>query len=491
MKAKEEKPTRLLTAKQRTHLAEQLAAGLTMPEAAQAIRRTEASVQQTIESDDEFAANVELAMGIGAAKRVPPPPPVPLPPPTLPPAPPRQEAAPTHRVEPPAPPEASIELAGRLVDVSERWIERWANVREQAKRLGEGRCGQLRWVEERCVQAGMHPMDRQWAWHFEEFYKSGKFVDVGRFGLRAAKSDSNCRAIVAEVLLTPRVLEPGLVGVCPVIAQNMREANDRCTTIVAILNACGFSEQTSRTRDLYGYQRAGGGTVAMVISLHDGEGHPVEFRIYPANISGAVGFTGIAGFCDEVDLWGNDKQANPASRVIELLITRYTTQKNALLHVMSASYMGDSEHAKMIARGDTALQRVARLGEDGAKIDTEARARLASIIHSTDALLTTPAKADSTDIPCWVSNPVAPIETCFALAGGDIKRMIFLYGGRVNPSVGRAQSMNIEELQALGEANLKLVGGRETPRLQTFDGLPSWDPRSRNFQGGGGGGQSL
>lgn len=381
------------------------------------------------------------------------------------------------RRAPPPPPSIPPPLVTTGGETS--WVEIWSQIRKEATELAAGEFGQLLWVERACVKAGMHPLDRQWLWHFQEFYASKKRLDVGRFGLRAAKSDSNCRAVTAEVLLSPRRLEPGFVGVCPVMSSNMSEADDRFDTIVQILSACGLTDLTGiRQPEAEGFQRGGGGNSARVISLRDAQGYKVEFRIYPASISGAAGFTGIAGFCDEVDLWGKEAGANPAKRVFEVLLARYATQPTAKLHVMSASYHRDSEHASMIAAGDTPLQRVARLGVDGAAKDTEARARLAVAIGSRDPLLLTPADPKSTDIPCWVSNPVAPIEECYALAKGDVRRMMFLYGGRLNLLGGRAASMGLEDLQALGDRNRQLCsdGG---PRLMSFDDLPSYDPRSR------------
>lgn len=461
-----------------------------MGNAARAARTTVPTIERWIEEDDELADEIEDAIAVGEMAKVKTRSVVPVPVAVAAlPLPPAVAGA----LELPAERRATEALGGED-DARTSWQKRWATHREEAAELGAASGGHLRWVERECVRGGLHPMDRQWMWHFEEFYRSGKMVDVGRFGLRAAKSDSCCRALVAEVLLMSRHLEPGIVGVCPVMAQNMREADDRFDTITAVLRACGVQDLTgSRGEDTNGgFQRSGGGSNARVIALHDADGHPVEFRIYPASVSGAAGFTGIAGFCDEVDLWGKEQAANPAKRVFEILFTRYTTQPGAKLHVMSASYNPDSEHAKMIAQGDTALQRVARLGEDGARIDTEARARLAVQINSTDPLLLTPAKPDSTDIPCWVSNPVAPIEACYARAKGDVRSMIFLYGGRVNPTSGRTIAVNVDEMLALAEANQRLVSSGE-PRgeMQRFDGLPSWDPRSRSHGGGGGGDQSI
>lgn len=460
----------------RAKFLEALRAGDSMALAAKAARSTLATIQKMVADDDDFAEAVELATAVGGTKAAPevaPPVSEPSPPDDQPAAP--DDPTPTITVEPPLPPS---------------WEERWSKIRAEAAQLGKGGTGQLLWVEQQCVKAGMHPMDPQWIWHFSEFYASQKMLDVGRFGLRAAKSDSCCRAIAAEVLLTQRRLEPGMVGVCPVMSRDMREADGRFETLVQVLSACGIADLTGTRSREDGFQRSGGGNGARVIALRDGEGHPVEFRIYPASVAGAAGFTGIAGFCDEVDLWGKEQAANPARKVFEILLSRYATQPTAKLHVMSASYYHESEHAKMVALGDTPLQRVARLGVEGARKDMEARARLAILINSSDPLLLTPSLPESTDIPCWVCNPVAPIENCYKQSRGNIRQMIYLYGGRVNPAGGRHPTVTIDEMRALGEANRRLVGNADSPRdaLIKFDGLPSWDPRSRY---GGSGGQTI
>lgn len=461
-----------VTAEQKKKILARLRLGLSPWVAIRYAQVTRKQYQLLHDEDDAFAEAVENATAAGAVeqakkkhgkKRVSM---LPLPEPM--------------RRAPPPPPSVPPPLV--VSGGESTWVEVWSQIREEAAELAPGPLGQLLWVERACVKAGMHPLDRQWLWHFQEFYASKKRVDVGRFGLRAAKSDSCCRAITAEVLLTPRRLEPGVVGVCPVMSSNMSEADDRFDTIVQVLRACGITDLTGQRRpEEEGFQRAGGGSSARVISLRDAQGFKVEFRIYPATVSGAAGFTGIAGFCDEVDLWGKEAGANPAKHVFEVLLARYATQPTAKLHVMSASYRHDSEHAQMIAAADTTLQRVARLGDDGAKIDTEARATLAVAIGSHDPLLLTPADPKSTDVPCWVSNPMAPIETCYALAKGDVKRMVYLYGGKLNPTGGRAATMGLEDLRALGDRNRQLCSDTgERGRLIAFDDLPSHDPRSRS-----------
>jgi hypothetical protein len=378
--------------------------------------------------------------------------------------------------------------------------ERWGNILAEANRLHPNPyVAAMMWVESRCVAAGLHPMDEVWRWHFENFYGSGKMVDAGRFGLRAAKSDSCMRVSAAEALMIQRTLEPRLVGVCPIISAAVPEASDRFDTARQVLAACGLSDLTGvrNADDPYGFSCAGGGQSARTITTYDSQGHHIEFRIYHCAIVGAIGYTGIAGFFDELDKWGRDGLANPAQRVVDLAMIRYTTQPAARVHAMSASYFPESYHYRMIKEGDTPLQRVARMGPIGAARDQEARWRLHRLLSSGElhkgdpdlALLEGPSDPMSVDIPCWVTNPtVAPIERCYEMNKGKIRQMLALNGGRADYN---ATTSSGGDFSGLLEANLRL---QSVPTgTQTLDGFrrasgeptvgrcydgPSWDPRS-------------
>jgi len=386
---------------------------------------------------------------------------------------------------------------GPTEDEGEDQSERWGNILLQAQAFHSNpHMGNLLWVDSRCVAAGMHPMDEVWKRHFCDFYESGKRIDAGRFGLRAAKSDSCIRATVAEVLMTQRQLEPGQAGVCPIISANMSEASDRFDTAVKVLAACGLREAKRNLKDKFGFQQAGGGTQGHTIFTFDSQGHPVEMRIYSCSVAGVIGYTGIAGFFDELDKWGKDLGANPAERVMDLALQRYTTQPTARVHAMSASYFEKSYHRRMIDEGDTPLQRVARLGLLGARRDEESRKRLYEEIKDDPAqkgnpdleLLLEPADPMSVDIPCWVTNPVAPIEECYKSNKGRIRQMLALSGGRAAYNVGVAGVVNFD---GLAEANLRLQSS-DRGRERTIDGAehrymgdvgrcydgPSHDPRS-------------
>lgn len=332
--------------------------------------------------------------------------------------------------------------------------DRWARAHEEAAVLGGAQpdIGRLLWVERRCVDAGLHAMHPLWIRHFADFYASGAFEDVGRFGVRAAKSDSTCRAITAEVLLMPRILERTVNARCPVMSANINEANDRFVTITEILRACGILDFFGHGDVNEGtFKKSGGGMAPLIIELHDAQGHKVKFQVSAANEAAAAGFTGIAGFCDELDLYGKATGANPAAKVLRILRSRYATQPDARLHLMSATYDRESEHARLVGLGPSVGRYIARIGEEGARADHEARLRLAALIHSADPLLLAPPlSADCPDIPSWVTNPIAPIEAAYAKSA-DLREMFGLYGGRLE--LAGAAAMTLEDAEYMAAQN--------------------------------------
>ncbi len=303
----------------------------------------------------------------------------------------------------------------------------------------------LKWIDRRCVAAGMHPLDDWWLATFAEFYATGKLILAGRVGLRGGKSDSVVRALVNDVLFAQRTLDPGVVGVAPILSTDRTEASGRLYAVKRILLACGIAAtREDGVEPLAGglggeftstVTPAGGGVVRTL----DSQGHVVEWRIYPATRNSAIGFTAVGGFCDEIDLW-RDRQtsASPASEVLDLLGQRFTTTiATSRLYLFSASYGGESAHTRILDKGDHPLQHVARLGPLGAARDTAARLELAALAVLPDPRLTAPADPKSPNVPSWVTNPAAPIMVCRNLSS-DLGAMFTRYGGQPQGGAGAA-----------------------------------------------------
>ena len=322
---------------------------------------------------------------------------------------------------------------------------RWSNIRaDAARRFGPGDFGQLLWMDERCAKAGMHALDDWWREDIAGFYASGKPEHAGRLGLRGAKSTSIPRPLSRDALFTERTLDPTVPGVIPIISVDKTEADGRFETIRGTLRACGMAPKKPDDSSVPILPDGIGGiyessTLASgggVIYFKDSQGHALEFRVYAAKVAGVVGYTGVGGFCDEVDLWVDDRGVNPAERVLDLLGKRFTTQRAARLYAFSASYYPNSAHKRKIDEGDTMLQHLARLGPIGAARDDEARARLAATIKSTDPRLLAKADPSSPDVPSWVTNPLVTIEDCYARSKEKLGPMFALYGGRAHEAAG-------------------------------------------------------
>jgi len=314
----------------------------------------------------------------------------------------------------------------------------------------------------------MHPLDTWWLWHFEQFYLSGKRVDAGRGGVRSAKSDSTCRPVIAELLFTDRRIEPGPPAVYAVMAHQKGEANQRFDTMSNILTACGLQNLTGKRNadSVDGFVQAGGGSQPLMISVYDSQAHPIELRVATASVAGAIGFTGIGAFCDEVDKWGKEKGANPAKMVFDLLLSRFATQPAALVHMFSASYIPGSFHAATIKEGDTPLQRIARIGSRGAEIDTRMRRELAATRGLSDPRMWEPSNPLSPNIPSWVTNPVAPIDDSFDLTRCVVDKLLALYGGG-EASSGKGRG----GFDGLAAANAELSEQRGGIAGDTIDGM--------------------
>ncbi len=104
----------------------------------------------------------------------------------------------------------------------------------------------------------------------------------------------------------------------------------------------------------------------------------------------------------------------------------------------------------------------------------------AAVMIDHPLLLAPPLVPDCTDIPCWVTNPVAPIESCYQKANGDIRRMFSLYGGRPDLSDGGTENAAAQCMLAASiTGRLASHGGtrRPMPAIMPLRGAPPGDPR--------------
>lgn len=362
---------------------------------------------------------------------------------------------------------------------------------EAEQAFGSGLQGTLKWVDSRCAMVpGWHPLDPWWVDAFTErahgFYPSGKTIMTCRKGLRAGGSSSACRALGNDAVFTERELDPGTIGVIPIISSSRDEATGRFVTLRQLFRAIGIApEKGDEEEGAFIIPGGVGGTYRStrsqsgggIIKLQDSQGHDLQFAIMPAMKRSGVGYTGVCGFIDESDLWPNDPEThvNPAADVIDFVLERFTTQVTAHLYIFSASYNAESAHKDRVDLGDDMVQHLARLGPDGVRVDTEERRKLAEYLASIgvrpDPRLTATgpsdcgtcqgtgkrrrredgemvtcgvcrgagllAPEDSPDIPAWVTNrSKADILRCYAFSKQNVTRMLARYGGRAAENRG-------------------------------------------------------
>jgi hypothetical protein len=388
--------------------------------------------------------------------------------------------------------------------------EAFARVVSEAARFAPRLTGQLAWIDDRCAQAGERHLDQFWAGSFASFFASGKPIDAILAGLRAGKTSSIIRAVVAVALFPKHRLGPRGLGVVPIMSARSDLATATLRELRKILCACGVSP--AKDDDEGGQVLPGGlggqyvhvklssgGGVIRILSAH---GPTIEFRCLPAMVRAAVGYDLVAGFLDEVDVWTDgSKKANPASEIIDMVLKRATTTLDtARIFIASAHYPRraiysgkKSAHRKLIEDGDTDLVHISRLGEFGAERDTKARRELAGKLGSNDPRLLGQADPNSPSIPAWVANPLVTIDTCFSLAKNSIDVMFEEHGGRFAGSGGMAGSL----WDGLAEANRAMIARSDALADRTasgegiitggFPGLQPGDPRG-TFRGRGPGG---
>lgn len=346
----------------------------------------------------------------------------------------------------------------RAVPCKPSVVPDWKRTREEAGNLApdEPEWSWLLWLEARLAsetKVPWRPMPMWWQRAYRDFWRSGKRQMTGSVGRRGTKSSSNCRVAVCESIFRPRRPEPGTELAWPFMSCDMAEANGRFKTLEALLAAIGL-RAVDRAADLdigtfwatkpnqYGRSK---------IMLLDADDHPIEFRIMPATVEGASGYTAIGATCDELDLWHDkDGNANPAPTVLKMLRPTLKGQRGAHLYAFSAPFGERGPHTEMVRKGDTDLQHVARLGRDGAALDQAARAALSDLFaeraatarspeerdryvsYAADRRLLEAADPDAFHIPSWVANPsdengdgpdpAGAIRECYALAADEAGR---------------------------------------------------------------------
>jgi hypothetical protein len=190
------------------------------------------------------------------------------------------------------------------------------------------------------VAAGFPATSRWWRERLERFLRTGKKRWVLRVGRRGGKSSTLSRLLTAWILWGPWTIPPGDTAIVAIVSLDREEAAKRMVTIEAILKAIGVEhEKKAQAQEIHVPERS------------------AAFAVKTCSLSGTVGFTSIAIFCDEQAKWSTKEDgANPAAAVMATLRPTMLTQPLAFEIDCSAPWGTDDYHAKLCAMGDTDAQ---------------------------------------------------------------------------------------------------------------------------------------
>lgn len=293
----------------------------------------------------------------------------------------------------------------------------WERAREEAALLAPGPMGLLLWVDGLVSSESkpdpMPPLSPWWRFAFGEFFASGKRWFLGCVGRRGGKSSSISRVGASHVILTERSIPPGDTGIAPLVSTEKREATSRLRNLRAVLDRLGVEYSARESSE-------GGGT----ITLQDSQGHACEFRVQPATVSAASGFTGVWALCDEETKWKNkDTNANPAPVVLDALRPVFTSQPEAIGFRVSSAFAAFGTHFEDIEAGPNELHHIATIGDLFLQIARDGFEEVAAweedkanrgkpehrTAHANNARkcreYAHALTGDSPRIPSWVANP--------------------------------------------------------------------------------------
>lgn len=329
--------------------------------------------------------------------------------------------------------------------------ERWSIVREEAAKLGPGIFGILLWVDGLLQTKGFPALSAWWIWILGAFYAAGLRWLILLVGRRGGKSSTLCRVAVVEALFGEHAVSPGDPLVWPIFSTDMAEARGRLRMISAVLSVLGIEHAEG---SLQGRPRI----ITKTIADHD-----LEFRVYPATVAGASGFTAPGITCDEEAKWKDEESgANPAREVLRAVRPTMATQPRAHGYRCSSAFAESGTHHEAVTSGNTALQFVARLGpfvEEARRgfylvADLEQDEDAAKAIRAHAEALT----EDSPAIPSWIANPTLdPALT--RLDEPDLLTWLREYGS-VSSSAGEA--IFFDAIHLARAASLTFRGEGET-----------------------------
>jgi hypothetical protein len=289
------------------------------------------------------------------------------------------------------------------------------------------------------------------------------------------------RIAVADGLFGERKIPPGQRWIYPFVSVRTGEAAQRVIELEAALRALEL--------DVHRKMLSSG----PLIELEDARGQPITFLSMACTIAGLSGQNSIGViFDEEAKMRDEITNASPAREVLASIIQTFRSRPGIRGVRCSSPWSTTGSHAESIAEGPTATNYIGRIGERflPAAIEglhevaqweeQQGDAAAAWMIRQYAATVT----ADSPNVPTWIGNPtisaIASREGVNALARsareGTPRVVVWL---RENASVPMpaATTAHVGDFSGLAAENRRMVSGSGSG-LKTFNGLPSWDPRS-------------
>lgn len=202
--------------------------------------------------------------------------------------------------------------AGRATLMSGDWLRRLAHFSACEAKLAE--------------VGGFHPVSPFWRDTVTAIFAAQPLFVTGRVGRRGGKSSTWCRLAVSECTAGTWHIPPDDVPSFLIMSADREQAADRIRTCAAIAEALGVEHEPLKTSIRF-------------------PAHGTEIRVRTASVKGAVSATSIGAFLDEVAVWADDRGANPASEVIDMLMPSMLTQPGAFAAALSAPWTTTDPHA--------------------------------------------------------------------------------------------------------------------------------------------------
>lgn len=310
-------------------------------------------------------------------------------------------------------------------------IDRWAQIRADAGRLGPGLFGLLLWLEARIAEHN----ERSPAWDhvppmpppllaiFRDFWASAKQELLVRGGRGLGKSTMFTRPTIIECLFAPRVVNGGEIAIWPELSVDMDEANLKVSVLEKLLEIAGFRRDDPREDFSFKTLKQERGRTR--IQFMNAEHERIEIRVYPATVRALSGPTLKGGRHDEEAKWKTSAkdETNSAEEVLDAEAGAFRGREHAHLYRVSSAWKTSGAHYRdvegiddkgiKVGNGDTAARHIARIGDflqltiDG--LERVAAAEKNRIDAAEIRMYAATLTPESPNLPSWFNPSLDPL----------------------------------------------------------------------------------